>query len=169
MAGRDERTGALIEPRNNRARRGLAVTIIRRLQSLTQWWVRPTKPHTQTFGHSRRRHDPTDEGPVRVRRCAPPGRACRGHTRSEADPVKTAQYQSLASAGRVRQTVIRRTSPKRPPARLESGDRTAPDNVQKTPPTNPKNNSAPLPPKDTAGPTPLITHPPAPPTYPTTG
>jgi hypothetical protein len=52
MAGRDEGTGALIEPRNNRACRRLAVTIIRRLQSFTQWWVRLNKPHTQKFGHS---------------------------------------------------------------------------------------------------------------------
>jgi hypothetical protein len=37
-----------------RARRGLAVTIIRRLQSITQWWVRLHKPHTQKFGHSRK-------------------------------------------------------------------------------------------------------------------
>ena len=34
------------------ARRGLAVSIIRRLQSFTQWWVRLNKPHTQKFGHS---------------------------------------------------------------------------------------------------------------------
>jgi hypothetical protein len=53
MAGRDEGTGALIEPRNNRERRRLAVTIIRRLQSFTQWWVRLNKPHTQKFGHFR--------------------------------------------------------------------------------------------------------------------
>ena len=52
-AGRDEGTGTSIEPRNNRARRRLAVTIIRRLQSFTQWWVRLNKPHTQKFGHSR--------------------------------------------------------------------------------------------------------------------
>jgi hypothetical protein len=51
MAGRDEGTGALIEPRNNRARRRLAVTIIRRLQSFTQWWVSLNEPHTQKFGH----------------------------------------------------------------------------------------------------------------------
>ena len=31
--------------------RGLAVTIIRRLQSFTQWWVELNKPHTQKFGH----------------------------------------------------------------------------------------------------------------------
>jgi hypothetical protein len=54
MAGRDEGTGALIEPRNNRARRALAVTIIPHLQSFTQWWVTLTKPRTQKFGHSRR-------------------------------------------------------------------------------------------------------------------
>ena len=53
MAGRDEGTGVWIEPRNNRARRGLAVTIVRRLQSLAQWWVRLTKPHTQKFGYFR--------------------------------------------------------------------------------------------------------------------
>jgi hypothetical protein len=53
MAGRDEGTGALIEPRNNRARRRLAVTIIRRLQSFTQWWVSLNEPHTQKFGHFR--------------------------------------------------------------------------------------------------------------------
>jgi hypothetical protein len=52
MAGRDEGTGALIEPRNNRARLGLAVRIIRRLQSFTQWWVRLIRPHTQKFGYS---------------------------------------------------------------------------------------------------------------------
>jgi hypothetical protein len=55
MAGRDEGTGTSIEPRNNRARRRLAVTIIRRLQSFTQWWVRLNKPHTQKFGHSPRK------------------------------------------------------------------------------------------------------------------
>ena len=43
----------MIEPRNNRERRRLAVTIIRRLQSFTQWWVRLNKPHTQKFGHFR--------------------------------------------------------------------------------------------------------------------
>ena len=52
MAGRDEGTGALIEPRTNRACRGLAPRIIRHLKSFTQWWVRLTKPHTQNFGHS---------------------------------------------------------------------------------------------------------------------
>lgn len=52
MAGRDEGTGISIEPRNNRAHRGLAVAIARRLQSLAQWWVRLTKPHTQKFGYS---------------------------------------------------------------------------------------------------------------------
>ena len=50
--GRDEGTGALIEPRNNRARRGLAVTTIRRLPSITQWWVRRKTPRTQKFGYS---------------------------------------------------------------------------------------------------------------------
>ena len=45
----------MIEPRNNRAGRaahGLAVTIIRRLQTFTQWWVRLNKPRTQKFGYS---------------------------------------------------------------------------------------------------------------------
>jgi hypothetical protein len=31
---------------------GLAATIVRRLQSSAQWWVRLTQPHTQKFGHS---------------------------------------------------------------------------------------------------------------------
>src|SRR5580698_9086922 len=52
MPGRDEGTGALIEPRNYRACRRLAVTVVRRLQSSTQSWVRLIKPHTQKFGHS---------------------------------------------------------------------------------------------------------------------
>ena len=52
MAGRDEGTGALVEPRNDCGHRGIAVAIVRPLQSFTQWWVRPTKPHTQKFGHS---------------------------------------------------------------------------------------------------------------------
>jgi len=52
MAGRDGGTDAWIEPRNNRACCHLAVAITRRLQSLTQWWVKLNKPHTQKFGHS---------------------------------------------------------------------------------------------------------------------
>ena len=53
ISGRDEGTGVLIEPRNKCGHASyLAVTIIRRLQSVTQWWVRPNKPHTQKFGHS---------------------------------------------------------------------------------------------------------------------
>src|SRR5271168_1417647 len=41
MPGRDEGTGASIEPRNNHERAsGLAVTITRRLQSFAQSWVR---------------------------------------------------------------------------------------------------------------------------------
>ena len=56
----------MIEPRNNRARHRLAVTIIRRLQSFTQWWVRLNKPHTQKFGYfhgfrpKRSQHDALD-------------------------------------------------------------------------------------------------------------
>src|SRR3954452_9841368 len=38
-------------PNGDRACPRLAVTIIRRLQSFTQWWVRLNKPHTQKFGH----------------------------------------------------------------------------------------------------------------------
>src|SRR3954466_988617 len=38
-------------PNGDRACRRLAVTIIRRLQSFTQWWVRLNKLHTQKFGH----------------------------------------------------------------------------------------------------------------------
>ena len=45
----------LIKPRNNRARRGLVVTLIRRLLSFTQWCVRLNKPHIQKFGHSQLR------------------------------------------------------------------------------------------------------------------
>ena len=53
MTGRDEGTGALIEPRNKWGNAFcLAVTIVRRLQSDTQWWVRLIRPHTQKFGHS---------------------------------------------------------------------------------------------------------------------
>jgi hypothetical protein len=33
-------------------RRGIAVAITRRIQSLAQWWVKLNKPHTQKFGHS---------------------------------------------------------------------------------------------------------------------
>jgi hypothetical protein len=41
MPGRDEGTGASIEPRNNGEQASdLAVTIARRLQSFAQWWVR---------------------------------------------------------------------------------------------------------------------------------
>ena len=52
ISGRDEETGVLIEPRNKCGHTSrLAVTIIRRLQSVTQWWVRLNTPHTQKFGH----------------------------------------------------------------------------------------------------------------------
>jgi len=64
MAGRDEGTGISIEPRNNRAHRGLAVAIARRLQSLAQWWVRLTKPRTQKFGHSHDGTEPTRHTPT---------------------------------------------------------------------------------------------------------
>ena len=72
MAGRDEGTGALIEQRNNRASRGLAGTVIRRLQLFTQWWVRLTQPHTQNFGHSHRerRRFPAPGPPFSARRRA---------------------------------------------------------------------------------------------------
>ena len=41
MPGRDEGTGASIEPRNNHKQAsGLAVTITTRIQSFAQWWVR---------------------------------------------------------------------------------------------------------------------------------
>jgi hypothetical protein len=45
LDGRSGPRSALIEPTNKKAPRGLAVTIVRRLQLLTQWWVRLTKPH----------------------------------------------------------------------------------------------------------------------------
>ena len=51
MPGRDEGTGALIEPRNTpRSSHRLAVAVIRCLQSLAQWWGRLNTPHTQKFG-----------------------------------------------------------------------------------------------------------------------
>jgi stress-induced morphogen len=41
MPGRDEETGASVERRNNHEQAsGLAITIARRVQSFTQWWVR---------------------------------------------------------------------------------------------------------------------------------
>ena len=53
MPGRDEGTGALIEPRNNHAQASrLAVNTTRVLQSFAQWWVRLNSPHTQKFGYS---------------------------------------------------------------------------------------------------------------------
>jgi hypothetical protein len=49
MAGRDEGTGALIEPRNmdQRASIGACRIAIRPILLLTQWWVRLKTPHTQ--------------------------------------------------------------------------------------------------------------------------
>ena len=53
ISGRDEGTGVLIEQRNRRGNAFcLAVTIIRRIQSFIQWWVRLNTPRTQKFGHS---------------------------------------------------------------------------------------------------------------------
>ena len=60
MPGRDEGTGASIEPRNNHDRAsGLAVTIPPRLQSFAQWWVRLNyASHTEIrilpFGHGKK-------------------------------------------------------------------------------------------------------------------
>src|ERR1700756_3029310 len=49
MPGRDEGTGAAVEPRNNHKQAPrLAVNTICRLQSLAQWWVRLNHaPHTE--------------------------------------------------------------------------------------------------------------------------